>query len=202
MHLAFLHLTLFHEIFPPLSIPWNVLGRSGHADQSSFQLLPCATATTYNQSSQLLYNGAHQHHSTHCSCSDHRHTNSMPSTPESLSNAMGQCSLQQAPVLDTQATDNSRVGRAKRVLEQTTRRVKKARIQATADQLRAKLLDAQLRLDQCTLALMQAEETKDKVPMKARGVRLRIKILQDKQALFLAAVLDAEEAVLDFTDDE
>ncbi|RPJ15320.1 MAG: hypothetical protein EHM22_00705 [Actinobacteria bacterium] len=106
-----------------------------------------------------------------------------------------------ATIEDTEPKD--RVARAKRHLEQSTERVKKTRIQARADQLRMEYLLSKERLDQCVLAIAQAEDVMDTGnKLKDEGRRANMKRMLDKRQLLLMKVVEAEEAILDVQDDE
>ena len=107
--------------------------------------------------------------------------------------------------VDTQETNPpiDRVARAKRALEASEQRVKKARIDTKRDQLR---LDHQLameRLDHCIRLIHQAQDELDTCPVfMIKAKQHNINRLQDKRQLALMSVLKAEEKILDFDQDE
>lgn len=107
--------------------------------------------------------------------------------------------------LDAQETSppSDRVARAKRALEDSERRVKKARVEAKRDQLRMNYVLLQERLDQCVLAVQQAEEAMDNCPVfMIKAKQQNMQRLQDKRQLILMELLEAEEAILDYQEDE
>lgn len=98
---------------------------------------------------------------------------------------------------------SDRVERAKRCLDESVERVKRARIQAKRDQLRLNHQLCQERLDQVVLSLQQAEEALDDCPVRVLSARLQnVKRLHDKRQLFVLQVVEAEEAILDYEEDE
>lgn len=100
-----------------------------------------------------------------------------------------------------------RVGRAKRALEASEERVKKARVIANRDLLRLKHQQAMDNLDRAVLSLEQAREDMDNAPLNTSKQKMQrfgyiVDKMQDFRQLALKAVVDAECALLDFTDDE
>lgn len=97
-----------------------------------------------------------------------------------------------ATVLPTPSSD--RVSRAKRHLEQSNERVKKARMQARKDLLAFQFLQAKQELDERNLELMQWE---DGTLHNQQFKTYNIDKCRDKRQLALYAVVKAEEAILD-----
>lgn len=83
------------------------------------------------------------------------------------------------------------------------KRVKKARIQAKKDRLQLEFLEAKKHLDQAVLALAEQEEFMDKCPLRLLAGKLQnLKRLKDKTEAALEKVCIAEEAILDYQDNE
>lgn len=96
-----------------------------------------------------------------------------------------------------------RVARGKRLLEQSMERVKRVRREKKKITLQHEFLKAQDRLDSCVYALQNAEEKLASTSSTIhRGAQQNIKRLQDKRQLFLLDVIKAEEAILDFDEEE
>lgn len=107
--------------------------------------------------------------------------------------------------LDAQETNppTDRVARAKRALEESERRVKKARVEAKRDQLRMKYVLWQERLDQCVLAIEQKQEDMEDCPVRLiKAKQQDLQRLQDSRQLILTKLVEAEEAILDYQEDE
>lgn len=82
-------------------------------------------------------------------------------------------------------------------------RVKKARIQAKKERLQSEFMKAKEHLDQAVLALAEQEEFMDKCPLRLlAGKQQNLKRLKDKTEAALEKVCIAEEAILDFQEDE
>ena len=98
----------------------------------------------------------------------------------------------------SESEPEDRVSRAKRHLDQSNERVKKARIQAKKDHLQAQFLQAKERLDQAVLAVLQTEDMHELTG--DRGIS-DLSRLRDKRQLLLIRVVEAEEAILDYNED-
>lgn len=94
-----------------------------------------------------------------------------------------------------------RVSRGKRLLEQSLERVKRVRIEKTKITLQQEFLAARERLDTCVYMILKCEDQLQETPFK-KAQQQNLNRLQDKRQLFLMKVIEAEEALLDFTGDE
>ena len=96
-----------------------------------------------------------------------------------------------------------RVARAKRCLDQSIARVKKARIEVQSRTLQARFAEAQQQLDRANLQLMIAEETLEQAHPLNTDFRLaNKKKMQERRQLALIHLVEAEEAILDNQEDE
>jgi len=106
------------------------------------------------------------------------------------------CILRRTHVSTTAQED--RLTRGKRLLDQSTERVKKARITAKRVTLQQQFLEAKERLDECQLMIIRVEEDMDNGPiMLLRARQDNLRRLKDKRQRFLMEVITAEEAILD-----
>lgn len=151
-------------------------------------------------------NGSSQYNSPRdCDCSDRladRLKTSCSCTTSQLvdvSTSRSEAELDQATPSVSPVEDH--LTRGKRLLEQSTHRVKKARLQAKKDMLQLRFLEAKERLDQCQLTLIQAEESLDDCPLRLLNAKTQnVMRIKDKRQLFLMDVIKAEEAILDYSE--
>lgn len=103
----------------------------------------------------------------------------------------------------TELPAQDRVARGKRLLEQSNERVKRVRLEKKKIILQHELIKARDRLDSCVFALQNAEEKFETCPLTMHSrVDQNIKRLKDKRQVLLLDVIKAEEAILDFNEDE
>lgn len=107
--------------------------------------------------------------------------------------------------LDNSTPKETRVMRAKRLLEESTERVEIARKKARRDLNRFNVMQCKENLDKAVLTLIQFEEdpprhmTEEKDPT---AFRRKQRQLQDHRQMCLMKLVDAEEVVLDESDEE
>lgn len=93
--------------------------------------------------------------------------------------------------------------REKRILEQATRNVKKARIEQKSNQLRCNLLHAKDQLEMAITALYRQEKYMENCPLHL--IKQQTAFLENNKAKLqqrIADVINAENAIMDFTEDE
>lgn len=99
--------------------------------------------------------------------------------------------------------EEDRVTRATRLLEESTRRVKKARRQARKDQLQLQFLETKKQLDLFVLRVFQLEEELETcVPRFKKNKEAFLESCRDKRQLQLMKLVRLEEAILDDESDD
>lgn len=105
--------------------------------------------------------------------------------------------------LDTAKSSGSRVSRAKRLLDESTERVNVARKKARRDFLKLQVLGCKQRLDEAVLRVLQFKENPPRHFINNPKEKLKkLQIFEDRRQICLLQLVEAEEEILDESDDE